>query len=98
MDVSTPASYRTADSEVDTLDITAKVQQLVPSHVSPMPDKQVCKGFAILTQGEDDISCWLCREGHAMYRCPYLTYEQQTLTAYRVSNTAQRRTQTWGVF
>lgn len=37
----------------------------------------------MLIQNDTSISYSLHRDGHSMYRCPYLTFEQQLTTTYR---------------
>lgn len=82
-DVSTLASYRTADDGVNTLDSMAMIEQMFPLHISQMSYRQGREALARLTQGDAGVSCWLCGDGQAMYRFPYLTYDQQFFTAYQ---------------
>lgn len=56
-DVSTPASYQTADDEVDTLNITEMIQQVSPSRIPSMSDRQKGKALTMLTQRDAVISC-----------------------------------------
>lgn len=81
--VSSPASYRTTNDGFDTLGISSKIQHVLPSRKPPMINGQAGEALAMLTQGDAGISCWLSRIGHAMYRCLYLTFGQQSFTAYR---------------
>lgn len=81
--ISTPEGSQTTDDGVDTLDITAKMHHVISSRITPMSDWQVRETPAMLTQNDTVILCWLCRDEHAMYRCPYFTIKQQLVTAYR---------------
>lgn len=48
-----------------------------------MFQRQVREALAKLARKVTSISCWLCRDGHAMYSCPYLTLDQYFFKTYR---------------
>ena len=53
---------------------------LVP-FVSP---KQAKMAMQVVPLDYWNINCWVCRDdGHAMYRCPFLTPAQRLYLAYR---------------
>lgn len=78
-----PASYRTAGYRVETLDIMRKIQHVFHSPISPISDRQVPMALAMLTRNDTGTSCWLCLDGHTVYRCAYFTLEQVLFTAHR---------------
>lgn len=82
-DVSNPSSYRTAVDEVENLDITEKIQRVFSTCSRSISNRRVQKDLTMLTHDDSGVSCWLCKDAHVMFRCPYLNYEQQLFTAYR---------------
>lgn len=46
-EVSTPARYQTYDDEVDTLDISSKIQHVLPSRIPVMTNQQVREALAM---------------------------------------------------
>lgn len=73
--VSTLASCRTADDEIETLNSTKNIQHVFPSRIFSKFDRQVREALPLLAQSDIGSSCWLCRDEHAIYRCLCLTFE-----------------------
>lgn len=92
-ELTTPTSYRTADDGVQTLDVTTRIPHAFLLRSPFTSDRAVRETLAVLTQNDTGVSCWLCRDEHAIYRRLYLTLEQQLFMAYRnLERTAKLQT------
>lgn len=80
--ISSRARSFTSYDGIDIIDISGKLEQMIPVKIPQWAETQARCALVMIPFGVGNVARWLCRNPHLLYRCLYLTLEQQLSTVY----------------